>query len=226
MRLWHFVFGIVLAILLPFGFYLSFHSLTWAKTQPDWGNFGSYMSGVAGPAVGAVTLIFMMLSFRQQTRAASTTIFFAMVAEHEKSIRAYSTEYSQAYTGLAYLQWIWGNVAGKAQQSLADDEGIGAVLRVNIAELIPFISAVVSIIRYLDDDPYFDRRTKERYVQYFWSRLSGVEKKLLLAITLYDSIGQDLKPLFVKYREVVKTQVSTSKLEIPFIEKLRGNVSN
>jgi hypothetical protein len=223
MRLWHFVVGIIIAILLPFGFYLSYHGLVLADTQPDWGNFGSYMSGVAGPAVGAVTLIFMMLSFLQQARAASTTIFFSMVAEHEKSVRAYSTEYSQAYTGLEYLQWIWRNVASKAESAQLDEEEIRKALSVNVAELIPLVSAVVTVIHYVDDDPNFDSRTRQRYVQYFWSRLSGVEKKLLLAILKYDEIGSELRPLFTKYRQVVRTYVSTNESEILFVETLRDH---
>lgn len=224
MRTWHFVVGISISIILPFCFYLSYHSLLLSDTQPDWGNFGSYMSGVAGPAVGAVTLVFMMLSFRQQARAASTTIFFSMVAEHEKSVRAYSTEYSQAYTGLEYLQWIWRNVASLAESGQFDENKIREALAVNIAELVPLVSAVVTVIHYVDDDPNFDRRTRQRYVQYFWSRLSGVEKKLLLAILKYDEIGSELKPLFIKYRKVVRTHVSTNKSEILFVKALRDHV--
>lgn len=226
MRIWHYAFGMTLSAVVPFLYYLWFHDLYLSNSQVDWGSFGSYMSGVAGPLIGGITLMFLLVSFRYQARTVSTTAFFSMVAAHLDSISKYQTEYSCETVGLEYLQWLWRSFYDQVG-SAPDPQRASLALKTNAPELLPMAYSVMAVIRFVDEDENFDRKMKERYVTYFWSRISGVEKKLLLSMAAYDDLRHEFTPLMRKYHASVRARISAPEGEEPFlnilVEKVLSN---
>lgn len=219
MRIWHYAVGMTLSVVLPFLYYLWFHDLYLVNSQVDWGSFGSYMSGVAGPLVGGITLMFLLVSFRYQARTVSTTAFFSMVSAHLDSISKYRTEYSCDIVGLEYLQWLWQSFYNQAS-SATNTGSASLLLKTNAPEILPMVYSIMAIIRFVDEDENFDQKMKQRYISYFWSRISGVEKKLLLSMAVYDDLRNDFKPLIKKYESSINIRFSAPEGEEPFISKL------
>ena len=223
MRVWLYFLGTALSVALPFFYYLFFHGLFLSSEQIDWGSFGSYMSGIAGPLVSGVTLAFMLISFQYQARTGATTIFFSMVTAHLESMGSYQTEYSCDVKGYEYLQWIWRNFHEQVANE-SNNEVKNKAMANNAPELLPMVNSILVIFRFLDNDRNLDSKIKEQYFDYFWSRISAVEKKLFLAMAIYDEVGSDVIPLLKKYRKTIRCRISAPTSEENFIEKLKESI--
>lgn len=220
MRLWHYFLGVAFSVIAPWFYYLWFHGPFLARSQMDWGSFGSYMSGVTGPLIGALTLIFLLFSFQHQARAGSTGVFFSLVTAHLDSVATYKTEYSCDEFGTDYLQWLWRNFIDQQQAYSEDVERIANSLSNTAPEILPIIYSFLTVVRFIDEDGNFDHIWKERHVVYFWSRISAVEKKLILAMAVYNEIGDEIRPLMKKYKQATRLTISAPASEEAYLKQL------
>ncbi|MBA5606803.1 hypothetical protein H3H36_15715 [Duganella sp. FT3S] len=223
MKRWFYPMAMLFAVALPFLYYLGFHGfLTWAPDQPDWGSFGSYMSGVAGPLVSAITLMFMVNSFRQQSRTSSANLFLILMSDHVAFVRGLKTEYSGGdggYVGIEYLKRLWDHIAKSCVDKI-HEQNLAIATDENLAEFLPVISTIRGIIEFIDADSGFSAEEKRKYVNLFYSRLSSVEIKLMLA---YAQRQDELATLIERYPAVLGLRISEPESEKLLLNHLRNS---
>ncbi|MBN8090989.1 hypothetical protein J0J26_23475 [Vibrio vulnificus] len=172
--------AILLAPVIPFLFYFSHHEASFSEKQVDWGAFGSYMGGVVGPIVAAITLLFLIDSYKRSSKQGALQAFMLSLADHVEYARNYKTQYSGGYTGHEYLNWLWSVIAGSSEQDLIER------VKKNYGEIQPLVNNIKLVISIIEQDTSFNDVEKSRYIQHVYSRLSSVELKLLLASSLVD----------------------------------------
>ena len=172
--------AMLLVPVVPFLFYFSQHEASFSNNQVDWGAFGSYMGGVSGPMVAAITLFFLVDSFQHSRKQAALQSFMNGLAAHVDYATNYKTQYSGGYTGHKYLDCLWKVISGSNEQELIDR------INTNYGEIQPLISNIQMLISIIDQDTSFRTSEKNYYIQHVYSRLTSVELKLFLASSLVD----------------------------------------
>jgi len=173
--------AILLAPVIPFLFYFSHHEASFSEKQVDWGAFGSYMGGVVGPIVAAITLLFLIDSYLRSSKQGALQTFMQSLTAHVEYATNYKTQYSGAYTGHKYLDWLWNVIAGSSELDLIDR------IEKNYGEIQPLVNNIKLVISVIEQEPSFNDSEKKYYIQHVYSRLSSVEMKLLLASSLVDA---------------------------------------
>lgn len=173
--------AILLAPVIPFLFYFSHHDASFSEKQVDWGAFGSYMGGVVGPIVAAITLLFLIDSYQRSSKQGALQTFMQSLTAHVEYATNYKTQHSCAYTGHKYLDWLWNVIAGSSEQDLIDR------VKKNYGEIQPLLNNIKLVISVIEQDASFSKTEKNHYIQHVYSRLSSVELKLFLASSLIDT---------------------------------------
>jgi hypothetical protein len=138
------------------------------------------MGGVMGPIVAAITLLFLIDSFRKQSKQSALQIFLTLLKDHVEYVVGYTTQYSGPNKGHDYLDWLWRAIKGSQQSGLVDS------IKKNYGEIQPLVGSIQLIIELIDCEPSFNESEKNAYVSHIYSRLTSVEMKLFLASALID----------------------------------------
>lgn len=208
MKPWQYAALIITAPLAPFIFYIYHHKLSLSASQTDWGSFGSFMGGVSGPMIAGITLIFLIDSFLKQSRTSALQYFFFQMQHHSEYVKGYTTQYSNSYSGIEYLNYLWKTIA-QAQRELSDEE-IMRLTQFNLTEISPVISSIKSIIKSLDEEISLNKSEKHNNANLFYSRLTSVEIKLVLALSYFDP---ELNHFIKKYPGILSVQISKPEEE-------------
>ncbi|MUK61498.1 hypothetical protein GNP81_13215 [Aliivibrio fischeri] len=202
--------AILLAPVIPFLFYFSHHEVSFSEKQVDWGAFGSYMGGVVGPIVAAITLLFLIDSYQRSSKQGALQTFIQSLTAHVEYATNYKTQYSSSYTGHKYLNWLWDVVADSSEQNLIER------IEKNYGEIQPLVNNIKLIISVIEQDSSFNDLEKKYYIQHVYSRLSSVEMKLFLASSLVDA---ESKRILKNYDSLAGLVVSRPKTEDWLINK-------
>lgn len=172
--------AIFLAPLAPFVLYFSKHQASFSNNQVDWGAFGSYMGGVSGPIVAAITLIFLVDSYQRSSKQAALQTLINGLIAHVDYATNYKTSDSGAYSGHKYLGIVWKSISNAEEANLFDR------INQNYVQFQPLINNIQLLISIVDQDTSFCASEKNHYIQHIYSRLTSVELKLFLASSLID----------------------------------------
>jgi hypothetical protein len=175
-----YLIGIFLTPVVPSLFYFSNHEASLSKNQVDWGAFGSYMGGIVGPVVAAITLLFLIDSYKNTSKQAALQTFLTYLEKHVSYAMTYKTQYSGCYTGHEYLDWLWKVIAGASQDNLIER------INKNYGEIKPLVTNIQLLISVIAKDSAFNKEEKSHYIQHVYARLTSVELKLFLASSLID----------------------------------------
>ncbi|WP_285162839.1 hypothetical protein [Shewanella goraebulensis] len=175
-----YILAILLTPFFPFWFYFNHHEASLSNNQVDWGAFGSYMGGVTGPIVAAITLLFLIDSYRKQSKQSALQIFLTLLKDHVEYVMGYTTQYSKSYKGHDYLDWLWNVIKNSQEPELIDR------IKKNYGEIQPLVMSIQLLIELIDREPTFNKSEKSLYVLQIYSRLTSVEMKLFLASALID----------------------------------------
>ncbi|MDP2562672.1 hypothetical protein [Psychrobium sp. 1_MG-2023] len=217
MKVIHYILAISIAPLIPFGFYFSQHEMSFSNNQIDWGAFGSFMGGVSGPVVAAITLMFLIQSFRQQSKVSSIQVYLTLLKDHVDYVLNYKTQYSGGYEGIEYLDYLW------KQTSIFDDDiteiNIKSRFENNIAQIQPLVENFKFVLKQISKDQYLSVDEKNRFITLYYSRLTSVEIKLFLSVAIVDT---ELHVLLSKYK--YDLHISKPKTEDALVDFLKRRI--
>lgn len=208
------LFG-VLALLLPFFFYIYHFTGPVASNSDEWSNLGEYLGGISGTVLNFLTFMAMIYTFTTQNQNSknrddqdiffklldslgqivSDTTYKPMLLNPKNEIRQGDRAFRSMYTALVQM---FREVRQKKGNEIEYKQAFEKFHRKNLTVLGHYFRFVYNILKFIDNSS-LDYETKKQLVAFLKSSLSQAQLSLIFFNCIFGVGEERFKPLIEKY---------------------------
>lgn len=201
--------------ILTSGFYMCFHIYEFSNKQVDWGAFGSFVGGVSGPIVTALTFLYLMNSNRELARQTSFKMGIDLINDHINIVNnhlpcSYATK--SEYRGEGILKELLEHLVAKHEKG---QDGFDTAFISMMDELEPITNNMKFIFSNVSEDSLLSKRDRLELGKLFSSKCNRIELKLLFILSHQDT---ELNEIISTYR--IQRPICNRPDEIRLMEAL------
>ena len=190
MKVLYYIIAILLAPVISIVVYASFNSKVFSNNQLDWGSFGSFIGGVSAPIISAITLIFLIQSYRLQSKQSAMQLHLALLSEHLALVDRFRLKINSPSTSHDCLKSLWDKIVEKGAD--LQSEQFKEARKNALFELEPIIESTKFLLSLIDDENLYQYEDRKKLRRIFFAKINTIELKLTFAVACSDELLRKL----------------------------------